>query len=206
MKKFFLIIILFNFTIFRSTFASDLELNAQFLKILRHSSDCEVTTALTKLSAPTLLKVMSRVFESSIKDFDQRTQKKINSIVNLSNLPPTQTEYRELQILHFEALNCRRQMIDIAPLFGGEIHRIIAVQEWAWNNATKENKPIRAYFEVFSLPAAGEMVLFEEKLKLIAIEKNSLSDEIKIEANNFSKKMEILNRKLTEKIDIYLKD
>jgi hypothetical protein len=90
--------------------------------------------------------------------------------------------------------------------FGGKLHQIIAVQEWAWNTATKENKPIRSYYEVFLLPAAGEIMMYEEKLKLTDIGKNLFSEEMKIEANNFSKKMEIANRKLTEKIDIYLRD
>lgn len=206
MKKFLLKLTFLYSITFQPTFASDLELNTQFLKLLRHSFNCEATSALANLSAPTLLKVLANELESSIKNFDLRTQKKINSIVNLSNLPPTPAEYRELQFIHFEALKCRRQLIDIAPAFGREMQQIISVQEWVWNNAEKENKPIRAYYEVFLVPAAGEIKLFGEKLNLVGIDKNPIGKELKIEGDNFSKKIEAINRKLIDKIDLYLRD
>ncbi len=207
MKKFLLALIFLYSTTFQPTFASELELNKQLLKIVNITFQCEITSGLTNLSAPTFLKVMSTATDEFIKELDEKSQNKLKLIKKLGELPPTQAEYRELQTLHFKNLKCRRQMIDSAPLFNHELHKIIATYEWAWDKATKENKPIKSYLEISQVPLGGELSLFEEKLNLAnPNDQNILRNQMAMEADRYSKKIDLLTRELIEKIYLYLKD
>lgn len=204
MKKITGIIASFALCILNQTFANEIETNNQILKIVNHSSQCEVTLAIAKISTQTLLKLILPAVQNSITYTDRKSTEKVKNILHLSTLPPTQSEYKELQSIHHETLKCRRQMLEIAPLFKQEISEIITVQEWLWDNARKENKSIASYFIVLIAPSQGEMELIGKKFN--PNDQNIDQNQINLAISKMTKKMEELNELAANKINAYIMD